>query len=183
MKKALIALAILVAALVAILYRPPLSLEKLRARYADDTSFFTEVNGMPVHYRKSGSGEPVLLVHGTSSSLHTWQYWQPLLSEHFTVYSVDLPGCGLTGPHPQSDYSIAGFLDFLDGFTTSIGLDSFHIAGNSLGGHIAWEYVIQRPDIGKVVLVDLRAFINRTGSCRWRSSWAVCRFLPAWLRT
>lgn len=158
MKKAFIALAIVVAALLALLYRPPLSLEKLRAKYADETSFFTEVNGMPVHYRMSGSGEPVLLVHGTSSSLHTWQFWQPRLSEHFTVYSVDLPGCGLTGPHPQNDYSISGFLEFLDAFTAAVGLDSFHIAGNSLGGHIAWEYARQRPDIGKVILVDPSGF-------------------------
>ncbi|MCP4122103.1 MAG: alpha/beta hydrolase [Bacteroidetes bacterium] len=136
------------------LYRPPISMEKLKARYTDEYSAFMEMDGMNVHYRIKGSGKPVLLIHGTSSSLHTWEFWEPVLTENFTVYSVDLPGCGLTGPHPDADYSIQAYLDFLKNFTKSIGLDSFYIAGNSLGGHIAWEYARIHNGIKKAVLVD-----------------------------
>jgi len=140
------------------LYRPPVSLDKLKARYTDEYSAFIELNGMNVHYRKVGEGEPVLLVHGTSSSLHTWEFWEPVLKEDFTVYSVDLPGCGLTGPHPDADYSIDGYITFLNQFTREMGLDSFYIAGNSLGGHIAWEYARVNPGIKKAVLVDPSGF-------------------------
>jgi pimeloyl-ACP methyl ester carboxylesterase len=71
---------------------------------------------------------------------------------------MDLPGCGLTGPHPNDDYSINAYLAFLEEFTDAIGLDSFYIAGNSLGGHIVWEYAAVSSKIKKAVLVDPSGF-------------------------
>ena len=158
MKKKLTGSLIFFGILAAFLYRPSLPLEKLTTKYTDQYSDFVEIDEMNVHYRKSGSGAPVLLIHGTSASLHTWQEWQRQLSEHFTVYSMDLPGCGLTGPHPQGDYSIQAYLDFLDAFTDKLGLESFYVAGNSLGGHIVWEYAAISSKVKKAVLVDPSGF-------------------------
>lgn len=158
MKKVLIFLILLIAIVVAIAYSPAIPVDELKATYTDEASAFVEIDGMDVHYRKTGQGFPVLLVHGTSASLHTWHAWHDHLSENFTVYSVDLPGCGITGPHPDDDYSIAAFLDFLETFTQAVGLDSFHIAGNSLGGHIAWEYARVNSKIKSAVLVDPSGF-------------------------
>lgn len=158
MKKLIIILTLVLAAGAAFLYRPSIPLEKLKSKYTNEQSAFVSIDGMNAHYRQSGSGFPVLLVHGTSSSLHTWHYWQDALSERFTVYSVDLPGCGLTGPHPEDDYTIGAYLDFLEKFTSAIGLDSFYVAGNSLGGHIAWEYAASSPKVLKAVLVDPSGF-------------------------
>jgi pimeloyl-ACP methyl ester carboxylesterase len=158
MKRTLVIISLVVAAALSLLYRPAVGMDKLQKKYADEYSSFIPVGEMDVHYRKTGQGFPVLLIHGTSSSLHTWHYWHDILSEHFTVYSVDLPGCGLTGPHPDDDYSIAAYLEFLESFTTDVGLSGFHIAGNSLGGHIAWEYAAVSSKVSKAVLVNPSGF-------------------------
>lgn len=144
----------LLLALVIIHYHSDMPLEELKARYTYPDSRFVEVQGMNVHYRRTGAGAPLLLLHGTGSSLHTWEGWTEELRDSFELISLDLPAFGLTGPHPERDYSIPSYVRFLDGFVEAIGLDTFYLAGNSLGGLIAWEYCLSHPDKArKLVLV------------------------------
>jgi pimeloyl-ACP methyl ester carboxylesterase len=158
MKKVTIVVVIFLTALLAVFYRPSISTEKLKQKYVSEYSKFIPVNGMDVHYHDRGTGTPLLLIHGTSSSLHTWGKWENELAKHFRVLSIDMPGGGLTGPHPDQDYSIDAYLDYLNVFTETLKLDSFYIAGNSLGGHIAWEYAARNEKIKKLVLVDPSGF-------------------------
>ena len=65
------------------------------------------IEGMRVHYRDEGTGPPLVLIHGTSSSLHTWDGWVTRLAAHRRVVRLDLPGFGLTGPAPDRDYTSA----------------------------------------------------------------------------
>ena len=51
------------------------SLEELKKEYTNEASKFIEIDGMQVHYRDEGQGFPIVLVHGTASSLHTWNDW------------------------------------------------------------------------------------------------------------
>ncbi|MCB0565547.1 MAG: alpha/beta hydrolase [Phaeodactylibacter sp.] len=135
-------------------YHADLPLKELKARYTYSDSHFVEVQDMHVHYRRSGAGVPLLLIHGTGSSLHTWEGWTEELKEDFEIVSLDLPAFGLTGPHPKSNYSIPAYVDFLNEFVEAIGLDTFYLAGNSLGGFIAWEYALAHPDKArKLILV------------------------------
>jgi len=68
---------------------------------------------------------------------------------------VDLPGFGLTGPEPSGDYSSAQYVRFLDGVADKLGLGNFYLAGNSLGGFIAWRYAAAHPErVGRLILVD-----------------------------
>ncbi len=100
---------------------------------------------MPVHYRITGEGYPVVLIHGTGSSLHTWEGWINDLQDRFQLIAVDLPAFGMTGPHPERDYSITAYVDFVESFVQNIGLDSFALTGNSLGGLISWAYAAHYP--------------------------------------
>jgi len=135
--------------------RDDLPLETVRARWATGASRFVEVDGVQVHYRDEGSGPVVLLLHGTSASLHTWDGWAAELTRHYRVVRLDLLGFGLTGPSPARDYSIAAYVDFLDHARARLGLDSLLLAGNSLGGDIAWHYAIAHPDrVRALILVD-----------------------------
>jgi pimeloyl-ACP methyl ester carboxylesterase len=158
MKKFAIGVVLTLVLLLAFLYRPSIPKEKLKQKYVSEFSKFMPVNGMDVHYHDRGEGTPLLLIHGTSSSLHTWGKWEDELAKHFRVLSIDMPGGGLTGPHPDEDYSIDAYLDYLNVFTETLQLDSFYIAGNSLGGHIAWEYAAKNNKIKKLVLVDPSGF-------------------------
>jgi pimeloyl-ACP methyl ester carboxylesterase len=96
-----------------------------------------------------------LLLHGTGASLHTWDGWAGPLSAQWRVVRLDLPGFGLTGPHPSGDYSPAATVDFLERFVNAAGLGRFAIAGNSLGGLVAWRFALRHPDrVTALILID-----------------------------
>lgn len=142
-----------------LLSEPDLSRAVLWERYALPESQTIEIQGMPVHYYRVGSGPPLVLLHGTAASLHTWEGWKKELQDEFTIIALDLPAFGLTGPHPERDYSPAAYADFLYDFVETLALDSFHLAGNSLGGLIAWNFTAQYPEkVEKLVLVDPSGF-------------------------
>ena len=114
-----------------------------------------EIDGVQVHYRDEGKGMPIVLVHGTAASLHTRDAWTKKLTKTHRIIRMDLPAFGLTGPNKSSDYSIESYTEFLDEFVEKIEIDSFHLAGNSLGGNIAWNYALEHPEkVQKLVLVD-----------------------------
>ena len=129
---------------------------ELEAHYATPPSKFVDVDGARVHYRDRGTGEPaVVLVHGSNSSLFTWEGWADALSKNHRVVTLDMPGHGLTGPDPRERYSAAEMADFLDHFTTAVGVDHFVLAGNSMGGNVAWHFAILHPArLSALVLVD-----------------------------
>ena len=135
------------------LYSPDIPLNELKKTYANQFSKFIEIEGMNVHYRDEGEGEVILLIHGTGASLHTWDKWTDELKKKYRVVRLDLPAYGLTGPHPKNKYSIPDYSNFLNSFTESLGIKNFILAGNSLGGAIAWYYASEHKE--KVKLLSL----------------------------
>lgn len=129
--------------------------EDLKKEYANEYSKFIEINGLQVHYRDEGKGFPIVLLHGTASSLHTWDDWAKELTKNYRVIRMDLPAFGITGPNKNADYSIKAYTTFLHQFLMKINVDRFYLAGNSLGGNIAWNYAAEHPEkIKKLILVD-----------------------------
>lgn len=167
MKKYLFLFFILIIVLLsAFLYQGPSDWDYLLKKYSDDNSHFVELNGLNVHYKKKGQGMPLLLIHGTSSSLHTWEKWEDVLSKEYTTYSIDMQGGGLTSPPADNDYSIQAYINLLDAFVEELGLDSFYLAGNSLGGHTAWAYAanaVHADRVKKLILVDPSGFFLANG--------------------
>jgi pimeloyl-ACP methyl ester carboxylesterase len=148
-----------VAAAVAALYRPDLPPESLRARYAPPPSRTVRVGGMDVHYRDEGSGPAVVLLHGMGASLHTWDGWAAALRDSMRVVRLDLPGYGLTGPFPHGDYGNPAYVAFLDAFLDAVRVPRASLAGNSMGGEIAWRYALARPArVERLVLVDAAGY-------------------------
>jgi pimeloyl-ACP methyl ester carboxylesterase len=158
MRKFLIWTAVVLLALGAALatgVRRDLPAAELEARYAPPPSRFLEVDGMRVHYRDEGQGPPLLLLHGSNAALFTWEGWTRELSGRFRVISLDLPGHGLTGPDPKGRYSASDMARFLEAFRARLGLERFHLAGNSMGGSVAWHYALLFPErVERLVLVD-----------------------------
>ncbi|MEQ9425187.1 MAG: alpha/beta hydrolase [Cyclobacteriaceae bacterium] len=138
---------------------PDIPIEDLIEKYGNDESEFIEVDGLNIHYRDEGAGMPILLIHGTAASLHTWDDWAQSLKKDYRVIRLDIPGFGLTGPHPEHDYSIPAYSQLIEIFVEKIGLDSLYVAGNSLGGNIAWYFTAQNPDLVKrLILVDASGY-------------------------
>lgn len=136
-------------------YTPDLDPADVDTRWGGPPSQFVTIDGMRVHLRDEGQGVPVLLVHGTSSSLHTWDGWAAALTDVARVVRFDLPGFGLTGPQPDADYSVDRFIRAVDAVADHSGLSCFVIGGNSLGGLVAWRYALDHPQrVGGVLLVN-----------------------------
>lgn len=162
------------AAAVTFLYRPDIPADKLEERYAKAPSRFAEVEGLRIHYRVQGAagntGEerhraPLVLLHGTFASLHTWEGWVEKLGDERAIITLDLPGFGLTGPDPTGDYSTERAVYILNTFLEEIGVfdgGKIHLGGNSLGGRIAWNYALAHPSrCASLILVDAAGYRGR----------------------
>ncbi len=163
MKKRIKYISIAILTIIAIIpfafYRFDIPVETLKARYGRPPSQFMDLGGMSVHYRDEGKGVPIVLVHGTSSSLHTWDGWTKELVKKFRVIRMDLPAFGLTGPNASGDYTIKAYVEFLEEFLSKVGVPRFHLAGNSLGGEIAWNYALAHPrKVDRLILVDAAGY-------------------------
>lgn len=166
MKKYLFLVILLtIVALAIYFYKPAVSMSELKEKYTDQYSHFIKINDLDVHYKKKGSGMPILLIHGTSSSLHTWEKWEDELSKQYTTYSIDMQGGGLTTPPADNDYSIKSYINLIDGFVEALNIDSFYLVGNSLGGHTAWAYAANSThasQVKKLILIAPSGFFIKT---------------------
>ncbi len=133
--------------------------------YANSSSQFMSILDMQVHYRDQGvqsDSVPLILLHGMSSSLNTWDSIVFYLANHRRLISLDLPGFGLTGPSPENMYNFDYYNKFIDSFTRRLQLTKFTLVGNSMGGSIAWNYALFNPAVvDKLVLIDAAGYPKR----------------------
>lgn len=143
---AVVALGLLI--LAGSLIRPDQPVSELLPKYTNVHSQFLEIDGMSVHVRDQGPSDApaVLLLHGTFSSLHTWEGWVDALADRYRVITLDLPGFGLTGPQPDQDYSLQATLFLLESIRSQLSIDRWAVAGNSLGAGYALAYAQHMPD-------------------------------------
>ena len=123
--------------------------DKLEAKYASGASEFLNLkNGSRIHYRDEGDlyKPAIILLHGFNGSLFNFERMVPLLSKEFRLISIDLPGFGLTGAVPSMDYSTQNSILVINELTSYLGMEKFSIAGNSMGGGIAWRYALENPE-------------------------------------
>lgn len=143
---------------VALTWAPDRSVAELQGRWAAPPSAFIKIMEMDVHYRDEGPRSdpyPIVLLHGTSSSLHTWDGWAADLSQTRRVIRFDLPGFGLTGPSPDGIYAMERYVDFVTAMMEQLQVNRYVLGGNSLGGEIAWGVAVANPSrVEKLILVD-----------------------------
>ncbi len=151
-------LLLLTALTLALTQAPDWPVQALVARWALPPSDFIEVKGQLVHVRDEGpksDPEPVLLLHGTSASLHTWEGWAAALRTQRRVITIDLPGFGLTGPNAAADYRGDTYARFALDVMDALKVPRFVVGGNSLGGEVAWRTALLAPQrVSKLILVD-----------------------------
>ncbi len=131
---------------------------EMTTRYGAPPSQFVSLDGgIRMHYRDQGSYEApaLVLLHGSNSSLHTWEPWVARLKDRYRIITLDLPGHGLTGATLARDYTYSGMADAVDALLVRLGINKAAIAGNSMGGAVAITYALQHPDkVSALVLVD-----------------------------
>lgn len=133
-------------------------LDVLKQKYTNEHSQFMVIRKMPVHFRVEGNPTdtiPLLLLHGTGASLHTWDGWVSEMQTTERIIRLDLPAFGLTGPTADGAYSMEVFRDVVIHLLDSLGVPRVDIAGNSLGGYVAWYVALHHPErVRKLVLID-----------------------------
>ncbi len=146
---------------------PDTDAEQMIGKYTDTASDFAEnSDGLRIHYRDEGNpdGLPIILVHGTAASLHTWEPQIQRLGRKYRMITYTQPGHGLSGPHPADDYSFAGMAEALDLIIQELGIDRFVLGGNSMGGWVAWRYALANPDrVSALLLLDASGMPLRDG--------------------
>lgn len=144
--------------------RKDISIEELEKEYFTSESQYIQLTDEKVHVRIRGNGPYLFLIHGSFASLHTWEHWEDTLITHFTTVSLDLPGHGLTGPNQSENYTLNNFERIVFELADSLGVDTFSIAGNSMGGQVAWQSALHKPErIKNLILIDAAGFTTATG--------------------
>ena len=151
-------LLIAIIALLALGYTPDTDPAAMRAKYASPASKFVSVGGgLVMHVRDEGKpdGPVLVLLHGSNASLHTWEPLVARLRHKYRIISLDQIGHSLTGPNPTGQYDGLAFVGTLNTLLGKLGINRFALAGNSMGGYVAWDYALAYPDkLTHLVLID-----------------------------
>ena len=143
-------------------WQPDRPLAELTERWAPPPSQWLRVDGVDTHVRDEGRADdplPVILIHGTSASLHTWDGWVPVLAGERRVIRYDLPGFGLTGPADDGDYRLQRYVRHLTLLMDRLRIERAVLVGNSLGGQIGWASAVLAPDrVAGLVLIDAAGY-------------------------
>lgn len=124
------------------------------------TAKFIDVNGVATRYYDEGSGEPMLLVHGSgfsgTASANTWALNIAGLAKQFHVYAPDKLASGMTGnPKSDDDLNIRGEVQHMYEFVQALGLERIHLVGQSRGGGLAFLFTATHPELVRtLVIVD-----------------------------
>lgn len=110
--------------------------------------------GHRIHYLRAGSGPAVVLVHGGASDSRDWLGTMSALAGRFTLYAPDLIGFGQS-QRRQEGYYLADFIEFLEEFIDTLGLEKPSLVGHSFGARLALGVALSRPDkVDKLILTD-----------------------------
>jgi haloacetate dehalogenase len=117
-------------------------------------------HGVPIFYRKGGTGPGLLLLHGYPQTHVLWRKVAPALAKRFTVVCPDLRGYGASGK-PRSDpefmaYSKRTMAGDMAGLMQALGLDRYAVCGHDRGARVAYRLAFDRPDaVAKLVTLDI----------------------------
>ena len=113
-----------------------------------------EVDGVRLHYLKTGHGPVVLLLHGYTQTSRMWRPIMPLLAEKFTVIAPDLPGIG-DSEIPKTGLDMKSAAIRIHSLVKSLGIEKARVVGHDIGLMVAYAYAAQFPaETEKLVVMD-----------------------------
>ncbi len=143
---------------------PPLENTVSVEQLVDADSKFVEVNGVNVHYKTWGQGEPTfILLHGFGASIFSWREVTEPLAQFGTVIAYDRPAFGLTERpmewEGESPYSPQAQVDIVIGLMDALNVEKAILVGNSAGGTVSMQLALQHPDrVEALILVDAAVY-------------------------
>ncbi len=187
MKHLALAIALISLSLPALAQDPSqISLEDLRAKYADDGTRFVTVDGAEIHYRDEGQGPIVVLLHASYFNLSAWDQLTEELQANYRVIRFDFPNVGLSGPEtkepPGGKFNlIERNVEILSGLVEQLDLEKFALVATSSGGSVGFRYASRFPQrVTRLVLINSAGMPRtaRTDPNRARSDTAQWEDMP-----
>jgi pimeloyl-ACP methyl ester carboxylesterase len=138
--------------------RPDLTVSKAedKAKYSLPNSHFINYKGAEVHYTESGSGFPILMIHGYGGSNRDFLVLDSLINDKYRVIRVDMPGFGLSDfpaqPTGHTNF-IKAYAAYFNFMLDTLHIDSCYVMGNSLGGLMACQLALDHPDLVKKLVL------------------------------
>lgn len=121
---------------------------------SDSTSEFVFTQGLRIHHRIGGAGDPIVLIHGHGETSRTWLDCFPLLAKHHLVCAIDMPGHGKSDK-PRTEYSLSFMAEVVIDYLQAINVETCDLIGHSLGGAVVAQLTISFPSVARrLVLVD-----------------------------
>jgi 2-succinyl-6-hydroxy-2,4-cyclohexadiene-1-carboxylate synthase len=113
------------------------------------------VNGLDFHVEVDGSGPPLLLLHGVTGSVRSWDELRPALAEFATVVSIDLIGHGRSAaPQDPQRYSLEASTHDLWALIEDLKLDAVDVLGYSMGGRVALHFAVHRSERVRTLILE-----------------------------
>jgi pimeloyl-ACP methyl ester carboxylesterase len=116
-----------------------------------------DAGGIVTHYHDVGTGQPVLMLHGSGPGVSAWANWQhniPALAKSYRVIAPDIVGFGYTQRPADVYYSLGTWVDHVWAFLDALGIGTVSLIGNSLGGRIGLAMAEQHPErLDRMVLM------------------------------
>ena len=113
--------------------------------------------GLATNYLEEGSGDPVVLLHGSGPGVTgyaNWRFTIPVLARHFRVLAPDAAGFGYTERKAGQTFTLDAWLDHLEAFLDAVGVEKAHFVGNSFGGALTVGLAARAPQrVGRFVLM------------------------------
>jgi pimeloyl-ACP methyl ester carboxylesterase len=120
---------------------------------------FIQIKSHKIRYIDSGSGIPLVFIHGFGSSIYSWRKNLDPISKHHRVCAPDLPGFGYSDKPLDADYSIDAYADFIIQFMDKLQIKKAVLVGHSLGGGIALLASLKYPSrVQALILLNTEAY-------------------------
>lgn len=173
---------------------PPLKGTVPPQQLADPDSLFAEANGLTVHYKRAGQGEPLfILLHGFGASVFSWREVMAPLSQFGTVIAFDRPAFGLTErPLPgqwqgENPYTAEAQVRLTLALMDKLDVPKAILVGNSAGGTIAALAALSAPERVQALILVSPAIYGGGGAPSWVRMLSglpqVRRLGPLWVRS
>ncbi|MFQ5899288.1 MAG: alpha/beta fold hydrolase [Candidatus Methylomirabilia bacterium] len=146
----------------------------------------TQVDGMTIFYREAGAGEPILLLHGVPTSSYLWRKLMPRLARVGRAVAPDHYGFGRSDKPVDADYSVSGYVRYLEGFTAALGLSRLHVIVHDFGGPFGLGFAITHPERIRSLVIMNTIFHSEYEwhplARIWRTSGAGEQQMAEWTR-
>jgi len=119
------------------------------------------MDGAQIRVSEEGPADApvIILLHGFTMSLESWDGWAERLSADYRIIRYDLLGHGLTGPDPLTRYAPDERVEVLEALLDTLGIERATFGGNSFGGLVAWRFAAAHPErVDQLILVDSGAY-------------------------